>query len=63
VRKHLDTQRINPIYLPFKTTTVMKKNNSIWEVLLRIFIAAASAALTALGTTSCMGYGPFDSLV
>ena len=33
----------------------MKKNNSIWEVLLRIVIAAATAALTALGTTACMG--------
>lgn len=32
----------------------MKKNN-IWEVLLRIAIAAATAALTALGTTACMG--------
>ena len=53
---------INPIYSPLKHTTIMKKNNSIWEVLLRIVIAAATAALTALGTTSCMGYGPFDSL-
>ena len=35
------------------------KNKSIWEVLLRIVVAAASAALTALGTTSCMGNGPF----
>ena len=34
------------------------KKNSIWEVILRIFIAAATAALTALGTTSCMGFGP-----
>ncbi len=39
------------------------KKKSIWEVLLRIVIAAATAALTALGTTSCMGYGPFHSLV
>ena len=31
---------------------------SIWEVLIRIAIAALSAALTALGTTSCMGHGP-----
>ena len=30
------------------------KKNSIWEVLLRIVIAAATAALTALGTTSCL---------
>ena len=53
---------INPIYSHLKHTTIMKKNNSIWEILLRIVIAAATAALTALGTTSCMGYGPFDSL-
>ena len=34
-----------------------KKTN--WpEVIIRIIIAALSAALTALGTTSCMGYGP-----
>ena len=53
---------INPIYSPSKTHRIMKKNK-IWEVLLRIVIAAATAALTALGTTSCMGYGPFISLV
>ena len=35
------------------------KKASIWEIVLRIVIAAATAALTALGTTSCMGYGPF----
>ncbi len=37
------------------------KNASLWEVALRILIAAATAAtaaLTALGTTSCMGFGP-----
>jgi hypothetical protein len=38
---------------------IMKKN-SVWEVILRIFIAAATAALTALGTTSCMGLGPVN---
>ena len=36
---------------------LMKKN--FWEVVIRIAIAALTAALTALGTTSCMGYGPF----
>ena len=36
----------------------MKKNN-IYEILLRILIAAATAALTAVTTTSCMGRGPF----
>ena len=34
----------------------MKKN--LLEVILRIVIAAATAALTALGTTSCLGHGP-----
>ena len=31
------------------------KKNSIWEALLRIIIATATAALTAMGTTACMG--------
>ena len=31
------------------------KKNTIWEILLRVLIAAATAALTALGTTACMG--------
>ena len=35
------------------------KKNSVWEAILRILIAAATAALTALTTTSCMGHGPF----
>ena len=38
--------------------TTMKKN-SVWEAILRILIAAATAALTALTTTSCMGHRPF----
>ncbi len=35
----------------------MKKGN-LWEVAIRIAIAALTAALTAIGTTSCMGFGP-----
>lgn len=35
------------------------KKNSFWEVLLRFLVAVATAALTAIGTTSCMGHGPF----
>ena len=34
----------------------MKKK--VLEMVLRIGIAALTAALTAIGTTSCMGYGP-----
>lgn len=31
------------------------KKNTFWGVVLRIIIAAATAAATALGTTACMG--------
>ena len=34
------------------------KGKNIWEVLLKIIVAAATAALTAITTTSCMGHGP-----
>ena len=34
------------------------KSKALWEIVLRIVVAAATAALTALGTTSCMGLGP-----
>ncbi|MBR4130234.1 MAG: smalltalk protein [Bacteroidaceae bacterium] len=36
----------------------MKKNN-IWELILKVIVAAVTAALTAITTTSCMGRGPF----
>ena len=39
------------------------KKNGVWEVILRIFIAAATAALTALGTTSCMGFQCWGRLI
>jgi hypothetical protein len=32
---------------------------SIFDVLLKIIVAAITAAATALTTTSCMGNGPF----
>jgi hypothetical protein len=34
------------------------KNSRFWEVLLKVIVAAATAAITALTTTSCMGHGP-----
>ena len=34
------------------------KNKKTWRVILQIIASIVSAALTALGTTSCMGYGP-----
>ena len=36
----------------------MKTKNKLIEIALRIVIAALTAALTAITTTSCMGYGP-----
>ena len=36
----------------------MKLSSKFWEVCIRIVIAALTAALTAITTTSCMGHGP-----
>ena len=36
----------------------MKLKSMVIEIALRIIIAALTAALTAVTTTSCMGYGP-----
>ena len=32
--------------------------NKIAEIIVKVLVAALTAFLTALGTTSCMGYGP-----
>ena len=39
------------------------KNSRFWEVLLKVIVAAATAAITALTTTSCMGHGPFYYII
>ena len=36
----------------------MTEKKNVWEVIVRIAIAALSAALTAITTTSCIGRGP-----
>ena len=36
----------------------MKKNNII-EIAVKVVVAALTAFLTAITTTSCMGHGPF----
>ena len=36
----------------------MKLKSKVIEIALRIIIAALTAALTAVTTTSCMGFGP-----
>ena len=37
----------------------MKKTN-VAELIVKVLVAALTAFLTALGTTSCMGHGPFN---
>ena len=39
----------------------MKLKTRFIEIALRIIIAALTAALTAVTTTSCMGYGPINT--
>ena len=34
----------------------MKKNT--WKTIVQFIVSVLTAALTALGTTSCMGHGP-----
>ena len=41
-----------------KKNSFMKKNNII-EVAVKVVVAALTAFLTAITTTSCMGHGPF----
>jgi hypothetical protein len=38
----------------------MNEKKNIWEILIRVVVAALTAALTAVTTTSCMGIGPVD---
>ena len=35
-------------------------NKRFWEVVAKVIVAALTAALTAVTTTSCMGFGPMD---
>ena len=38
------------------------KNKNLFELIAKIIVAALTAALTALTTTSCMGRGPVDAI-
>ncbi len=43
-----------------KNKTIIKKTmNWVMAAIIACGITVLTAALTALGTTSCMGYGPF----
>ena len=34
------------------------KNKELWKSAIQLVISILTAALTAIGTTSCMGHGP-----
>ena len=36
----------------------MKNNKETWKTILQVIVSILTAALTALGTLSCMGHGP-----
>ena len=36
---------------------IMRKET--WKTVIQVIVSILTAALTALGTTSCMGHGPF----
>jgi hypothetical protein len=40
-----------------KTDMAMKKET--WKTILQILVSIISSVITAMSTTSCMGYGPF----
>ena len=42
--------------LKFKNLKAMKKES--WKTVIQVIVSILTAALTALGTTSCMGHGP-----
>ena len=42
----------------WKTIIAMKKET--WKTIIQVIVSILTAALTALGTTSCMGHGPLS---
>ena len=50
---------VNSQYLLLTPSKKTMKNKRLIELAVKIVVAALTAFLTALGTTSCMGYGPF----
>ena len=44
---------------PKKPSNTMKNNKETWKTILQIIGSIIASVITALSTTSCMGYGPF----
>ena len=57
-RAPVPPKNVSPKKNTKNTNTTMKLKNRMIEIALRILIAALTAALTAITTTSCMGFGP-----
>ncbi len=47
------------VQLVVKKCKNMKVDKSTWQRIIQLVVSILTAALTALGTTSCMGRGPF----
>ena len=39
------------------------KSNRVVEIAVKVVVAALTAFLTAISTTSCMGFGPFGQVI
>jgi hypothetical protein len=45
-------------FFTFKKRQTMKKET--WKTILQVVVSILTAAITTLGTTSCMGHGPIQ---
>jgi len=45
-----------PWFIIYYLLFIMKKDG--WKTVIQLIVSILTAALTALGTTSCMGHGP-----
>ena len=53
----LSTNSLNQLKNSKTQNSNIMKNNT-WKTIIQVVISVLTAALTALGTTSCMGHGP-----
>ena len=54
----LSSKSLTSYHLLLTTKKQKDMKKETWKTILQIIASIISAALTALGTTSCMGYGP-----
>ena len=51
------TPHLSPLTSHLSKLRTMKKET--WKTIIQMIVSILTAALTAMGTTSCMGRGPF----